>query len=131
MHGAGGECQLACDILGAETASARIAEYAANALDQQPVAPIGQYGQPQRALEHVVEVRRAPGERQRQVMLVEGDGSAVRIEANVSAKDGRIDRDMTGLGVRRFRGAKRDPRIYSSAGKAENIAEQGDQAEFA
>src|SRR3954452_14115628 len=108
MHGAGGECQLACDILGAETASARIAEYAANALDQQPVAPIGQYGQPQRALEHVVEVRRAPGERQRQLMLVEGSGSAVRTEADVSGKDGRIDRDVAGLGVREAPGAERD-----------------------
>jgi hypothetical protein len=54
-----------------------------------------------------------------------------RIEADVSAKDGRIDRDMAGLGVRKFRGAERDPGIHSPAGKAENIAEQGDQAEFA
>src|SRR3954452_24361790 len=74
---------------------------------------------------------RAAGERQRQVMLVEGDGSTVRIEANVSAKDGRIDRDMAGLGVRKFRGAERDLGIHSPAGKAENIAEQCDQAEFA
>ena len=131
MHGAGGERELACDILRAENAAARLAEHAPHALDQQSIAAVGQHGQPQRALEHAVEIGGAAGQRQREIMLVEDDAGAVRIEADVLAEDGRIDRDVSGLGIGKLRRTQRDRGIHRPAGEAEHVAEQGDEAELA
>ena len=73
-----------------------LAQHLTHALHQQPVAPVLQNGQRQRALQHQAQRTFVASQWQRQVLGIEAEACLLCVEAHRARKQYRIDASMFG-----------------------------------
>ena len=130
VQGPDRDVELSREVLGAAELLGAAPQQLAHPPHQEPVAPVLEHGQRQRALQHQLKGALVALQRQREVLRVEGEGGLRGAEDDRPREQQRVD-----VRVRRGREREagfdqRDPRVDRPAGVAVHVPEERDEAEL-